>query len=429
MGRKKEPYTIINPSVKGGAFYYRLGADPKRRRRSTGKTSRHEAVVFCENLLKESSDASMTFQDYCKNFYIEGKCPYAAMKLRAGKPIDQHSLHDERSRLENYLLPAFGDIRLKDLSVAHWDRWLESVESGKILTKGVNPHILADGTINRIRRTLIQILDIAVRYGVIQLNIARLTEGMSQKTYKQRDPLSDEDIKNLFPSDMKALLKIWRNIENIALYKLLLTSGLRSGEVVVLTWGKVSFSSKGLIVSEALKYGDTIGTPKNGTARVVTLPDDTLEALKIWKSKTAHSDDSNFLFYNMKGTEHTREDTILQRFKRILAREGIGSGKNLVIHSFRHTFVTTLSEKMPIPDVMNYTGHNSVKMIQRYTHPNYDNELKLASKKNRSKINSIWNAKLKTTDDNKEVKTPKNELKLVNEKKAKEITEKTEEAI
>jgi integrase len=394
MSRIKEPYSIVRPAKKGGAYRYRLGSDPKRRLRSTGKMTKREAILFCDGLLKANAKADMTLREYSKDFYVSGKCPYAAIRRRTNRPIDDRTLSDERSRLENYILPAFGDIKLKDLSVAHWDQWLEDIETGKVLTKGRNPHHVADGTVNRIRRTLIQLLDVGKRHGVLPTNIMRDAEPMSQKTYKARDALMQEDIAKLFPEDQVQLLKVWGSVEKVALFSLLLTSGLRSGEVQALQWGKVNFADKGIIIDQSVKYGGTVGSTKTDTPRVFVLPQQTLNHLAAWKEIAIKKGDNEFVFYNRKGSDHVRGDSILAYFKRVLKRNGFAPNKNLVIHSFRHTFTTVLAEKLPIESVMAFTGHKTASMIARYSHPSNATTLKNMKAKFDSQIASIWDEKL-----------------------------------
>lgn len=395
MGRKKQPYTLVRPEKKGDPYLYRMGYESKRPSpRSTGKTTEREAILFCENLLKNKGKGDLTLKEYTKDFYILGKCPYAANRRRTGKPIDERTLRDERSRLENYILPAFGDIKLKDLSPAHWDQWLENIELGKVLTKGRRSHRVADGTVNRIRRTLIQILDVAKRHGLVQTNVIRDTEPMSQSTYKPREALSSEDIKKLFPEDDAELLKIWRSKDRIALFSLLLTSGMRSGEIQALQWKKISFEDGGIIIDKAIKYSGKVGKTKNSTPRVLILPKRTLDLLKEWYETTPKKGDDDYLFYNRKGDNHIRGDSTLQSFKRVLKRQGFNPERNIVIHSFRHTFTTALAEKMPIEDVMAFTGHKSASMIARYSHPNYSTTLKTMRGKYASQVAEIWQEKL-----------------------------------
>jgi integrase len=332
----------------------------------------------------------MTLREYTKDFYIVGKCPYAAIHRRTNKPIDARTLSDERSRLENYILPAFGQIKLKDLSVVQWDCWLDDIESGKIVTKGQYPHRLADGTVNRIRRTFIQVLDVAKRHGIVARNVIRDTEPMSQKTYKSREALSVDDIQKLFPNDTDQLLKIWGNIEKIALFRLLLTSGLRSGEVQALRWGNISFKDNGIIVDQAVKYDGRIGLTKTNTSRILILPKSTINDLKKWKAETNHKNDNDYLFYNRKATDHIRGDSMLAFFKRILKKNGFSTDRNIVIHSFRHTFTTRLAEEMPIENVMAFTGHKTSSMVARYSHPDYAKSLTNMKKKFSSTIAEIW---------------------------------------
>ncbi len=390
MGRAKEPYTIVKPESKGGSFRYRLGTDPLRRLRSTGKKSRREAVLFCESLLLKDDRAGAPLKTFAADLFVDGKCPIQVIRRRNGSNIDTRSMRDDRSRLDNYILPEFGDIPLKDIKLIHWDHWMIKVESGKIITKGLHPHTPTPATINHVRRTFIRILDYAVRSGIIESNIMRTSECLPQNLYKARDSLSDSEINVLFPKDEKEMLKIWGSEDRVALFSLLLTAGIRSGEVRALRWKDILFKNGGIVVGCAFKYDGSLGTTKGKETRAIPLPEVTMSRLKKWKDISIKKSDTDFVFCDSESGKPIRSDTILTIFKTVLTKHKIDKKKNIVIHSLRHTYTTKMSSTLPIQRVMAMTGHKSVAMIARYNHPDHIEQVKKMREEIGGVLEELW---------------------------------------
>jgi len=211
-----------------------------------------------------------------------------------------------------------------------------------------------------------------------------------------------KEISILFPASDDGLLAIWGSNERIALYGLLLTAGLRSGEVQALKWGKVRFKESGIIIDEVVKFDGSIGLPKGMIPRVLVLPSRTMNQLAKWKAESAKNEDDNYVFYQADQVRHIRGDSILTHFKRVLKKNNIDPTKNLVVHSLRHTFTTKIAEYLPVNTVMSFTGHKSIKMVMRYTHPNLNNELKNMKQKYNKTVATIWER------EEKKQKTKKN---------------------
>lgn len=97
-------------------------------------------------------------------------------------------------------------------------------------------------------------------------------------------------------------------------YHLLAFTGLRIGEAIGLMWSDVDFENKRLNISRtAVKIGkeQTVQDPKTKRSkRVITLDDETLNVLKLWKRQQikeyfqagkTYQHDSNYIFTNSKG--------------------------------------------------------------------------------------------------------------------------------
>ena len=88
MGRIKEQYLLRKKDKKSKYYYYKL--PDMEYFKSTHKKTKTEALEFVEQLLNEQSDhtssrsSNMTFGEYSKDYFIEGKCPRTT-RLRSEK--------------------------------------------------------------------------------------------------------------------------------------------------------------------------------------------------------------------------------------------------------------------------------------------------------------------------------------------------------
>ncbi|WP_041384337.1 tyrosine-type recombinase/integrase [Sphaerochaeta pleomorpha] len=126
----------------------------------------------------------------------------------------------------------------------------------------------------------------------------------------------------------------------------------------------------GLLIEEAVKDDDTTGTTKTGKARVVVLCQRAEEYLEHCKASTPFSDSDDLIFYGNNGNRHIMGKTLQNRFQKALQKAEIKTdGRNLVIHSFRHSYNTLLRNVLPIDILQATTGHSSESMTERYNHP------------------------------------------------------------
>jgi integrase len=367
--RYKQPFTIIRPDrKKGGSWRYRLGSDPKRVLLSTGKKTKWEARQFCEDLQSKKTQTQverpMTFGEFAQEFFIPGKCEYLSRRADEGYEFPFETIQHQRGVLVNYLFPRFADVPLEAIKVVEFERW----RKGLVKLDG---SIMSNATKNHIRYVLKLILDQALRMELIKSNPISLTKQMNKKLYKRRDILTPEEIAKLFPVDQEELLRIWRREDYITLYYLLLSSGLRAGEVRALRWGKIIWDQKGIIVDSAAKRKhNIIGLPKNKRIRVVLLNDRCLGLLAAVKKNSISSDNSAFVFPGIKGDCPISSEAILRNFKQGLRRAGINidGKKNLVAHFLRHSFNTTLAKIIPTQILQQMTGHLSDEMTEHYSH-------------------------------------------------------------
>lgn len=168
-------------------------------------------------------------------------------------------------------------------------------------------------------------------------------------------------------------------------FHLLAFSGLRSGEAIGLMWSDVDFENKRLSISRTavvVNKKQTVQDPKTKRSkRVITLDDETLSVLKVWKRQQikeyfqagkAYQHDSNYIFTNNRG-EWLLNSTMKVKLKRFLCKHN--ELKKITPHGFRHTHASLLFEAgITAKIISDRLGHNNVQTtLDMYTHIN-DNQ-------------------------------------------------------
>ena len=168
-------------------------------------------------------------------------------------------------------------------------------------------------------------------------------------------------------------------------YHLLAFTGLRIGEAIGLMWSDVDFENKRLNISRtAVKIGkeQTVQDPKTKRSkRVITLDDETLNVLKLWKRQQikeyfqagkAYQHDSNYIFTNSKG-KWLLTATMKVKLSSFFCKHN--KLKKITPHGFRHTHASLLFEAgITAKIISDRLGHNNVQTtLDMYTHIN-DNQ-------------------------------------------------------
>lgn len=168
-------------------------------------------------------------------------------------------------------------------------------------------------------------------------------------------------------------------------YHLLAFTGLRIGEAIGLMWSDVDFENKRLNISRtAVKIGkeQTVQDPKTKRSkRVITLDDETLNVLKLWKRQQikeyfqagkAYQHNSNYIFTNNKG-KWLLTATMKVKLSSFFCKHN--ELKKITPHGFRHTHASLLFEAgITAKIISDRLGHNNVQTtLDMYTHIN-DNQ-------------------------------------------------------
>ena len=157
---------------------------------------------------------------------------------------------------------------------------------------------------------------------------------------------------------------------------LLLTNGLRVGELTGLTWDCVHFDKKELYVKQQFVYSKKdhcykVQTLKNSKPRTVALPEVAVKALLAQKAKqedmalaagSLWQNDEGFVFTNEYGRPMSAT-TFHKHFKKICAKIGL---EKMRVHDLRHNFATyALQIGVDIKTVQEALGHATAEFTLR----------------------------------------------------------------
>lgn len=269
------------------------------------------------------------------------------------------TLQTVRGYVRRHIIPDLGKIRLGKLQPQRVQAFLDAkLKSG-----------LAPQSVIHIRAILRRALGRAMRYGWLYRNVATLTDPPRVERF---------EINPFEPEEARAFLEAARHDDLEALYKLALSTGLRQGELLGLSWEDVDLEKAELRVNHALqRYGGALHLvpPKTAKSRrsvpILALAvaalrelrsrqrDERLRAGSLWH-------ETGLVFTTRRGTPIEPRNAT-RSFKRLLARAGL---RPMRFHDLRHSCATLLLVQGVSPRVvMEILGHSQINVtMNTYSH-------------------------------------------------------------
>lgn len=270
------------------------------------------------------------------------------------------------------LLEDLDNIKLKDFSITHFNKWKENINKKSYSTRYKN-------NIYKFLRTL---LNYAVKYHDFNFNqllnkISNFTNPNERKkemlfwTYEEYNTFIAEE----------------EDIRYKTFFETLYYCGLRKGEANALTWKDINFESKTITINKNLtqkikgeKY-IILPTKTKGSNRTLPITDKLLSELinlKEFYIKYNNFSNSWFVFGGI--SPLTDSSTHLHKAQNVKkANKKLGTDKkinNIRLHDFRHSCASLLISKgANISLVSKYLGHSNISTtLNTYTHM-FKNEL------------------------------------------------------
>ncbi|MDO4778540.1 MAG: site-specific integrase [Tissierellia bacterium] len=158
-------------------------------------------------------------------------------------------------------------------------------------------------------------------------------------------------------------------------FRLLIYTGLRRGELLALEWEDVNFKANSISVNKSLSIGTNykvyVSTTKTKkSARKVLVDDITMAYLRKLKKLNA---DNSIIVFTTKDGKHQRLSNISDKLNTAIKKLGI---KKVRVHDLRHTHASLLfASGSNAKEIQERLGHSDIKTtLNIYTHLYKDGE-------------------------------------------------------
>lgn len=254
--------------------------------------------------------------------------------------------------LRNRIVPGIGQVQLGDLRPSHLQRLYAD-----LVAAGLSPQ-----TVRHVHAIVRRAFNRAVDWGRLPLTPVR---GLDLPRTHRRE------LRTWSPTEAKTFLQSVAGDRDGALYTVLLTSGLRRGELLGVRWADVRWHDNALQITQQLVQSGKelhIGPPKTRRSeRVVALDDNTMQVLRQHRAKQAEEQLAWGPGYTTSGLIFTREDgsccipsSVSRRW--LTLQEGLDLPR-LRLHDARHTHATlALEAGVPLTVVSERLGHSTITL-------------------------------------------------------------------
>ncbi len=346
MARKKEVKQrgVFEKEPGSGVWWIQFFADGQRKREKVGRKA--DAIKLYQTRKAEAMagvklPANMRYRGEKLAAVIDRALDW--YKEHKPKAYRSAKTHLERVKAD------LGERIAADLTPNDVDMWLSRLtrEPGNGY-KQTKDEPLTQATKNRYKATLGRALQLAVKNGHLQRNVARLVEARKEHNLRER---------YLSPDEESRMVKVITRTcpAYLPAFVIALHTGMRSGEQFTMTWSMVDFESRKIRLPQT----------KNGKAHTVHLNQTAYSALQSLHGARPEACETNRVFlsarYKCEPLENPR-----QWFPDVCKDAGVD---NLHWHDLRHTFASRLVQKgVSIQTVSKLANHSSIAVTMRYAH-------------------------------------------------------------
>src|SRR3954447_542546 len=257
-----------------------------------------------------------------------------------------HTLADRRSCLERHLLPAFGPLRVEQVTTARIERWKSEwlAERGQ-RRQAAKLIALLNSIFERARRL----------HGLPRNPVEDVTKIKVPYDATRFDFYSAEEV--------YALARAAEDEHDAAIFLSAAFTGLGRGGVMALRWRDVDFPKRAIRVEGSVSYGE-ITTTKGGRGRVVPMVDDLAQVLARLGQRGFLTGREDPVFPGELGG-YMDGSALRRRFVEARKRAGL---RPLRFHDLRHTFGSLAITRATIVRVRAWMGHADSRTTMRYLH-------------------------------------------------------------
>ncbi len=308
--------------------------------------------------------------NYITDFWDYEKSEYVRDKIAHGQRIGKRHCY-EQANLVRYWREFFtAEDTLEGLSSAKFrdfERYLQTRHEipGMKNSNGKPVIPLSTATMKNIIRCGGISFGWAVKQGYIKTNPEKALTQYSTVS-KERGILSAEEARKLFKFGK------WEDERYRVASLLAMITGMRLGEIQALR--KCDIGDDMLYVRRAWSPVDGLKCPKNGKERKVPIPPEVRQELLKLAAKNPHKnmfeESDGFVFWGTMPDKPLVSNQITEGFKNALYSIGITEKmreeRNIVFHSWRHFYATTIAHDVDEKHAQMVLGHETPAMTRHY---------------------------------------------------------------
>jgi len=315
---------------------------------------------FSDSAVKKNS--TMSYREFYETYF----------KPDYKQSVKPQTFENRLSSMEIHL-NYFFNRKLKDINAPMVKKWQNNLSAK-----------YSSGYVRAIHGLFQKSLDLAIKLGLIQKNIAKQV-GNVKKVRKKVDFWTKEEAEKVFSTFN--LNDYYDRFAFTLIYTLFMT-GLRIGEAQALNWADINFKEKTLDISKNMYYKTSkefyITEPKTlASNRQIALDDTTTKYLMEWQSIQKNNIVTDFVFsYNGLPTNKSATSHIITRHSKLAGVHRIKT------HALRHSHASlliSLGENALV--IRDRLGHEDIKTtLGTYGHlyPNMNREVA-------NKLNNVLN--------------------------------------
>lgn len=305
----------------------------------------------CAYKMRKDGNLDMSFADFV-TVYQEDLCPRLKESTKATK----------ENIIDTKILPYFGKMRVRDISVTDILRWQNEMLSYRDPNTGT---AYTKSYLKTVHNQLSAILNHAVRYYKLQENPATTAGNMGSSRGINMKYWTREEYLQFAEAMMDTPLAYY-------CFQVLYWCGIRKGELMALTPNDLDFQKKTLSITKTynlVKGKVQITEPKTPKSnRIVTIPDFLAEELRDYLKSQPEMRSSDRMFPVSKTYLHNK-----------MTKGCLEQGLNRIrIHDLRHSHVSLLIDMgYSAVAIANRLGHESIDITYRYAHlfPSVQNDM------------------------------------------------------
>lgn len=272
------------------------------------------------------------------------------MMLRKNRNRD-HVIKKNQETIRDFVLPILGKVKVSEITRKHVVFWAEKAEEFRKKKDGSDYSSASRAKWWRVLRSMIRDM---VNHSNLSVDpTLGYTYKPVGKAPKKKESMNVEEAKRYFDS-----LTVVSARDRIML-AILLTTGIRFGELTALEWEDVDFEAGSIRIHKSQVKGKVYNTKTNKERTLPLAP-----AVAAWLKEYAGDKKTGFCFEASNG-KFVESSSVTNSHRKVLKQAGIK--KHVQIHGLRRTFNDLMRKSAGDIVTRSMTGHVTEEMTEHYS--------------------------------------------------------------